>query len=97
MIKAITAVGALGFIKTNAMYCANPITMGDFTSKARLVNAHNDRISEFKDEFKKRLIYATDKVPQDQKQKYACWSVFNFKFYNFSTSLALFSKEYSNS
>jgi hypothetical protein len=80
-MKAITATSVIGFIKTNAQYCINPLTMTDFTTRARLVNPHNERLSEIRDEWKKRLVYAVDKVEQNEKQKYACWSVFSMHYH----------------
>lgn len=55
--------------------------MTDFTTRARLVNPHNERLSEIRDEWKKRLVYAVDKVEQNEKQKYACWSVFSMHYH----------------
>ncbi|CAG2173265.1 unnamed protein product, partial [Oppiella nova] len=70
--KAILFTGTITHLATYYNWCANPIAWLDFTSDGHKVNQHIQRLSQYKDELKSRIIWVTDIARHEDKQKYAC-------------------------
>ena len=72
-MKAIIFVGAIGHLLTYANWCVNPLALLDFTENGKRVNAHLERLSEFREEVKTRFMWIADKAQHSDKQMYSCW------------------------
>ena len=72
-MKAIILTGAVGHILTYANWCINPLQLLDFTDNGKKANAHLERLAQFREENKKRVMWVTDKAQHADIQMYICW------------------------
>ena len=74
ILKTMIALGAVSFLATNSMFCANPVQMLNVVMKGRIVNENMEELTANTELWKRRLANSIDKMQSMiQVQRHSCW------------------------
>ena len=75
--KLVLYTGIIGHLVAYANRCVNPVFIMDFATMGRRHNGHLEALGSFKNEWKRRIIWATDHAQPKDRQMYICWYVYS--------------------